>query len=260
VAWSLQYDREIRTITSYTKIKEDFVERIRKMVLAMLLVLGLLVGFSSNSEAVPYFAIQLSDGVSNVVVEDNLNFQDLDPRSGIINWTGSVGDWSLEVQIAQTYDMLGGISTPQIDLASVNSSTAAGTLTIDVSATGFVPDSSFTSALVAIGGTTLPNGNSAITAQLFGGNSNTLFDKTNFIVGTGALVGNAAGVFGGSASSGFATTTGDFSLTSEVTIRHGASGLTTFDVNSTAVPEPFTMAFLGTCLLGAGMAGRKFKI
>ena len=237
------------------------MDRIKKTILAALAVIGLLIGFSSNSEAAPYFAIQVSDGTNSLLIQDNLNYQDLDPRSGIIDWSGSVGDWNIKVQVTQTFDMLGNASAPRIDLASANNPTAAGTLTIDVSEVGLLASAAnFTSAQVGIGGTTLPNGSGTITAQLFGGNSNVLLDKSNFIVSTEPLAGNAAGVFGGSAIGGFTPSAGNFSLTSEVVIHHDVAGLATFNNNAVAVPEPSTLIFLGSCLLGAGMVSRKVKI
>ena len=235
------------------------MERMSRMVSTILLAISLLAGFSSNSEAVPYFAIQFSDGTNSLLIQDNLNGQDLDPGTGAMKWTGSLGDWSLEVKTAQTYDYFGSVSAPKIYLASVNNSTAAGTLTIDVSAVNFLSSTtSFIPAQVAIEGTTLADGNSSITAQLFGGNSNVLLDKSNFIVSTGPLSGDAAGVFGGSAIGGFTSAIGNFSLTSELVIHHNAAGRTESNDYAT-VPEPFTLMFLGTCLLGAGLVRRKFK-
>jgi hypothetical protein len=240
------------------KFGEDIVERIRKTALAVLLVIGVLVGFSSNSEAAPYFEIQVSDGTSSVVIQDNLTGQDHDDGFGIIKWTGSVGDWDVQVRVAQTYDILGSVLAPEINLISANNSRAAGTLTIDVSAMGFLaPTAGFTPAQIAIGGATLANRSGTITAQLFGGNSNVLLDKTNFIVSTGPLMGNADGVFGGSAIGGFGPTVGNFSLTSEVVVHHEVAGLTTFNVDSVTVPEPFTLLFLGSALLGTAGLARK---
>ncbi len=239
------------------------MESIRRTILAVLLVMGLLAGFGSISEASPIlFEIQISDGIhDSITIQDNLVGVDLDSRPGLIVWSGSLGDWTVVTQIAQTYDILGTPMAPEIDLNSTNLSAKGGTLTIDVSAVGFIaPASGFVPVQVAIGGTTLANGNSTVTAQLFGGTSNTLLDTSNLIIGTGALAGDSHGVFGGSADGSFAPTLGTYSLTSEVTLHHNVAGLTTFDVDSKAVPEPFTLVFLGACLLGAGMASRKFKM
>ena len=240
------------------------MERIKETFLATALFVGLLVGFGSSSEAAPYFAIQITTNAGSFVIQDNLTsgLGDADSRYGIIEWKGNAGNWTLDINVAQTYDYFGSISSPKIGLASVvNNSMAPDTLRIDVSVMEFMaPTTSFNSAQVAIGGTTLPAGNSIVSAQLFGGNSNVLFDKSNFIVSTGALAGDDnGGTFGGSAVANFQPTSTTFSLTSEVTILHNVQGTTTFDAIATAVPEPFTLLFLGTCLLGAGVASRKIK-
>jgi hypothetical protein len=145
-----------------------------------------------------------------------------------------------------------------MDLNSINSSTAAGTLTILMSENNYGPAQLLNkiSANLAVGGTTQGNVQFNLWMDDTNGYPNDLGD---LLASTGVLTGVP---FVGSGSGSGPAFDGDegfnlYSLTLETIITHGRGGvLTSFDI-AAQIPEPATLILLGFGLLGVAAIRRK---
>src|ERR1041385_3894717 len=86
---------------------------------------GLLGGmlFSQPAQAL---SIRLTSGVGDTgVIADNSG-GDTQPLIGQLNWSGSVGAWSVNTESATTKPIFGSAGEPVLDLTSVNATASAG--------------------------------------------------------------------------------------------------------------------------------------
>ena len=192
----------------------------------------------------------LSTGGVDVIVLDN-GVGDAFALADVITYIGSAGTFNINVSTG-----LGDAATPALfglDLNSVNTSLAAGTLRMTLTETDLnfgTVGSSLISGL--IGGTTTGSVNWSL-----------LVDDNNvggYGVGTVAMSGAtaSAGAFSDSGASTLPVTD-PFALTLVVDITHGASGGTTSFDFSGSIPEPTSLALISLALLGAGVASRRRK-
>ena len=193
----------------------------------------------------------LSTGGVDVIVLDNMA-GDAFALADVITYIGSAGSFNINVSTG-----LGDAATPALfglDLNSVNTSLAAGTLRLTLTETDLnfgATGSALFSGL--IGGTTTGNVNWSL-----------LVDDNNvggYGVGTVAMSGGTAssGAFSDSGSSTLPASD-PFALTLVVDITHGASGGTTSFDFSGSIPEPTSLALISLALLGAGVASRRRKV
>jgi hypothetical protein len=193
----------------------------------------------------------LSTGGVDVIVFDN-GAGDAFALADVITYIGAAGTFNINVSTG-----LGDSATPAlfgIDLNSVNTSLAAGTLRLTLTETDLnysTAGSGLFSGL--IGGTTTGSVNWTL-----------LVDDNNvggYGVGSVAMSGAtaAAGAFSDSGASTLPVTD-PFALTLVVDITHGASGGTTSFDFSGSIPEPTSLALISLALLGAGVASRRRKV
>lgn len=165
------------------------------------------------------------------------------------SFNGALGDWNINV----TTGTADPTSQPIMDLNTIdhhNASAVASTLTIAWTNDTFVPTNPAVPQgfQLNIGGTVGAHG--TVTASLFGGNSDTLFDTSNQIGSTLTFT-NPPISFGGTEDAYLSSVSPNpFSLTEVATITFGKfAGQGSFDYSVDAIPEPAGILLLGTVML-----------
>ncbi|HEY8506283.1 MAG TPA: hypothetical protein VIL46_16975 [Gemmataceae bacterium] len=226
-------------------------------------LIGALTFAAPSAEAA--FVLRLTEGASSVTVVDQ-GAGDSNPAVGAITFIGPVGVFTINVSTGLSKPVLPASSTfAEMDLNSVNTSNAAGTLVIELTDTDF-PATTLPGTLSgSVGGTT----EGTATFWAYKNDSNEEFDIVNAEaeIHLGPFTGGPDGEdFSGNASDGHGPL-GTYSMTIVAEIVHGAgAGVSTsfdFDVNNTAVPVPAGAVLALTALpvfgLGALVRRRRAK-
>ena len=208
-------------------------------------------GLLSQANAIPMLRLTTSDG-GNVTVADGGAGDLSGAGDGVVIFSGALGSWVWNIASGFSKPALGSALNPELDLNSVNLSSAGagGTVNIWLTDTDFSPRASLTSLMASIGGTT----SGEVTYRTFMDAGNAAFGTTTELTSMNSL----GGAFSSTAS-GLLSSAGPYSLTMLVSITHAASGLpqiSSFDA-AVKVPEPGSLVLLGTGLLLAGFVWRR---
>jgi hypothetical protein len=230
----------------------------RKIILTSCLIcLSILFGIQSVHAAA---SIKISDGINTPIVIADGSGSDSNAATGVITWIGSIGVFDINVTTGSTKPVLGSATLPELDLNNLSiNSTGSGNLWVEFSDTGFGPlPPSYSSFITTVGGT------SDDTTEFF-----SYVDASNTLFGTATQVGNLGPYVAGQdndpfsgVTSGSASPSSPFSMTSVAKITHGSDGMnTSFNLNVVVVPEPLSSSLfiVGAATLGFRRFRKKFK-
>jgi hypothetical protein len=176
---------------------------------------------------------------------------DINPVAGIINFSGAVGVFNLNIETAQSKPFLPASSaSASMNLSSANFSTGAGTLKIEITDTGFpAANEGIFKGSVANGSTTGSVSFSQFKDPANNGNEEFGTGGTSLLFGP---FGPGPVAFSASGSTPHPAI-GPYSMTLVALITHTGIGASGFDFDIQNIPEPASLALFGIGLIALAL-------
>jgi hypothetical protein len=218
----------------------------RMPILRTLLASALVLGVAASAHAIPILRLTSSGGATQTVTDGGAG--DVNATEGAVVFVSALGaEWIVNVTTGLSKPLLGSAGAPELDLNSVNlSSASGGWLDVELTDTGFTAQDA-ASFVASIGGTT----NGSVSYKTYFDASNTAFGKATELTtfgGVGPAFANTAGAILSSPT--------PYSLTLLVRITHLGSQASSFDA-TVKVPEPGTLLLLGAGCLALAVTRRR---
>jgi hypothetical protein len=203
-----------------------------------LLASALVLGVAASAEALPILRLTTSGGATQTLADGDAG--DVNSTVGAVTFVNALdAQWIVNVTTGLSKPLLGSAGAPELDLNSVNvSSAGGGWLDIELTDTGFTAQDAAL-FLASIGGTT----SGSVSYKTYFDASNAEFGKATELTSFSEL-----GPAFASSASAILTSATPYSLTLLVRVTHAGAQASSFDA-TIKVPEPGTLLLLGAgCL------------
>jgi hypothetical protein len=218
----------------------------KKQIVTLAAVTTMLL-LGSGSKASAGLQMKLTDNLGNTVTVTDNGLGDGDTNVGSINFVGAVGpNWNINVVGGTSKPFTGSASAPELDITTLDFSTGAGTLDIQLSDTDFTTASPV-NFLASVGGTT----SGSVTFNTWVDPGNVALAETTPLTSQGPF---STSPFSGNQSNVVTSLGGSpYALTLDATITHAAAGNSSFDANLSGISPPTANCATITAVTGVAI-------